>query len=148
MRAAPLLVVVTAIGLGTVAAADAPVVLRGSWRATSGTRVFGGLWSAQVQPGAPDEAIGSWSALGPDGQVVLDGTWSARKEPRAWRGSWAARTRQGALYRGTWQADPRNLVGKTFEEMLRQTGDHQVAGTWRSGRAHGNWWLEAGPPGS
>jgi hypothetical protein len=154
MRAAPLLLVVCAVGQVTAAdggaavAADAPVVLRGSWRATSGARVFAGLWSAQVQPGTPDEAVGSWSALGPDGQVALDGTWSANKQPRAWRGTWAARTRQGVLYRGTWEADPRNLVGKTFEDMLRQTGNHRIGGTWRSGRSHGNWWLEAEPHGN
>jgi hypothetical protein len=31
--------------------------------------------------------------------------------------------------------------GKTFEDMLKQTLEKQVTGSWRSGRMQGNWWL-------
>jgi hypothetical protein len=35
-----------------------------------------------------------------------------------------------------------DLSGKTLEDMLKQTLEKQVAGSWRSGRYQGNWWLK------
>jgi hypothetical protein len=131
-------------------APTAPAVMRGTWVATAGQRVLRGRWSAQVQPGAPNDAIGSWTLDGNNQQVLLQGTWAARKDPRRWSGTWSARVeRSTTIHAGTWQADPAGLHGKTFADMLRQTAEHRVAGTWRAGRARGGWWLanEAGAVG-
>jgi hypothetical protein len=32
--------------------------------------------------------------------------------------------------------------GKTFEDMLKRTAEKQIGGSWQSGRAQGNWWLQ------
>jgi hypothetical protein len=77
----------------------------------------------------------------------MEGTWSARKAPRGWRGAWAARVPPGAgVISGTWEADDRALAGaKNFSDMLRRTAARFVAGVWRAGHAHGDWWLQARP---
>ena len=128
------------------AARDAPQpVLRGSWIAAAGPKqVLRGRWSAQALPGAPDEAQGSWTLDGEGGKTLLDGTWSARKAARGWQGTWAARVRQGdRIFAGTWQAAATGLDGaKTFTDMLARTAQAQISGTWRAGRARGNWWLK------
>jgi len=33
-------------------------------------------------------------------------------------------------------------MGKTMEDMLKRTAEKQIGGSWRSGRAQGNWWLQ------
>ena len=48
----------------------------------------------------------------------------------------------GRTFSGTWQADLAGFTGKTFEDMLKRTVEQQVSGSWRSGRAQGNWWLQ------
>jgi hypothetical protein len=87
--------------------------------------------------------VGSWTLLGDAGQLLLEGTWSARKQPRGWRGAWSARVSStGQVLSGTWAADGAGLGGvATFEAMLGRAAVTRVAGTWRSGRARGNWWL-------
>jgi hypothetical protein len=32
--------------------------------------------------------------------------------------------------------------GKTLEDMLKQTAEKQITGSWQSGRGRGNWWLQ------
>jgi hypothetical protein len=127
----------------TAAVADPAGILRGTWTASAGgQQAFGGGWSAEISTETPDIAIGSWTLVGERGQVLLQGTWSTRKLARRWQGTWAARTATGRLYRGAWQADARNLTGKTFRDMLAQTAEKQISGTWRSGAAQGRWWLK------
>jgi hypothetical protein len=127
------------------AASDTPrPVIEGSWIATFGQRQFRGEWSAQALANNTNAAVGSWTVFDEGEQIVLRGTWSAEKAATRWEGSWSARVENGPVLSGTWGADPKSMAGKTFEDLLRQTGEKQIAGWWR-GRAgqHGNWWLRA-----
>jgi hypothetical protein len=136
-----------------LALADEPgLVTSGTWIAAAPNQLFRGRWSARVLAETPDAAVGSWTLDNEGGDVVMEGTWSARKAPRAWRGTWSARIQgartpagqptYGPPFGGTWEADPRGLTGKTFGDMLKQTAQHQVTGTWRYHRLRGTWWLE------
>ena len=136
-----------ALFLSSCALAQPPSpVFRGSWIATAGpTQVFRGRWSGQSLPDRPNAANGSWALLAATGQTVLEGTWAAEKTRAGWQGTWMARTQQGQSFSGTWTADIAGSKGKTFEDMLKQTVEEQVAGSWRSGRYQGNWWLKGSP---
>ena len=128
---------------GAARAADAPA-LQGAWAATNtGGSVFRGTWSADIAVATPDVALGTWTLLDERGAAVMGGTWSARKAPRGWRGAWSARVAvTNQILSGTWEADDRTLEGaKTFRDMLARSGQTQIAGVWRMGRTHGNWWL-------
>ena len=57
-----------------------------------------------------------------------------------WQGTWTARTPNGQPFSGTWTSDLADFSGKTFQEMLERTVVREVAGSWRTGRQHGNWW--------
>ena len=122
---------------------QAPPVLRGSWLATAGPKqVFRGRWSAQVLPGTKNAAQGSWTLLNGSNQIILEGTWSARKSAGGWQGTWSGRIQKGGSMSGTWTADTGRFSGKTFEDLLKQTAEKQIAGSWQSRRAQGNWWLQ------
>ena len=141
------LVVIFLPGAALALAGGARPVLQGRWIATAGPRTFRGTWSAQALPDDANAAAGSWTLLGDADNVVLQGTWSAKKTPRAWRGTWQARIQPaGETLSGTWQAAlTTEFKGKTFEDMLQAVGTQQIAGTWRTSRAGGNWWLPALP---
>lgn len=127
-----------------VAASDEPrAVIQGSWIATFGQRQFRGEWSAQALANNANAAVGSWTLFDDGGRIILQGTWSAEKAAQKWEGAWSAHVQGGASLSGTWGADPKTLAGKTFEDMLRQTGEKQIAGWWRSRAGEGNWWLSA-----
>lgn len=127
-----------------LAASEEPrAVIQGSWIATFGQRHFRGEWSAQALPTNANAAVGSWTLFDDGGQIVMKGTWSAEKAANKWEGAWSARVEGGAALSGTWGADPKSLTGKTFEEMLRQTGEKQIGGWWRNRAGRGNWWLSA-----
>ena len=129
----------------SLAQEDAPV-FRGGWTATAGAnQIFRGTWSAQTSPRSRNTARGSWTLLNEAGEIALDGTWSAQKSPQGWHGTWSARTRTGQLLSGTWNADLAGFAGKTIEDMLKRTAEKRVAGSWRSGRYQGHWWLEGSP---
>ena len=134
------------LAAGGVAASDEPrAVIHGGWIATFGPRQFRGEWSAQALANNRDAAVGSWTLFAEGNRMFLQGTWSAEKAAKKWSGTWSARSQGGWSLSGTWQADPKNLAGKTFEDMLRQTGGKQIAGWWRTRAASGNWWLMALP---
>jgi len=139
-----LTLVVTILLACCAAAQQAPPVLRGSWVATAGPKqVFRGRWSAQVLPGTKNAAHGSWTLLNASNQIVLEGTWSARKSARGWQGTWSGRKQKGGSMSGTWEAaDTDGFNGKTFEDLLKRTAEKQIAGSWQSRRAQGNWWLQ------
>jgi hypothetical protein len=127
-------------------AQEAPPALHGSWTATAGpNQIFRGTWAGRTLPGKPNLAQGSWTLLSDTGEVILEGTWSTLKDSAAWQGTWTARTAQGQSFSGTWRADLADLKGKTIEEMLESAAKNEVAGWWRSGRYHGNWWLKSLP---
>jgi hypothetical protein len=139
--------------LSCALAQPSPPVLRGTWTATAGPKqIFRGKWSAQTLPDTPNAARGSWALLNSADQIVAEGTWSAEKSARGWQGTWSARVQTGrsSLGRptlgrplsGAWQAQMENFKGKTSAEMLQQTLEKQIAGSWRSSRARGNWWLK------
>ncbi len=123
-------------------------VFQGSWTASvgSGGHVFRGTWSAQAAPQTPDSLQGSWTLLNDSGEVALQGTWSARKSPRAWHGTWSALAAGGGSYSGTWDANLDGSAGETLQEMLKRTLEKPVAGSWRSGRYQGFWWLNGSAP--
>lgn len=119
-------------------------VIEGSWIATFGQRQFRGEWSAQALGTNTNAAVGSWTLFDDGEQIVMRGTWSAEKAANRWDGSWSARVENGPVLSGTWGADPKTMAGKSFEDMLRQTAEKQIAGWWRRGAAQqGNWWLRA-----
>ena len=122
---------------------EASPVFEGTWTATTGpTQVFRGTWSAQTSPQSPNSARGSWMLLNEASEIVLQGTWSMRKMNQGWQGSWTARVAKGQTFSGTWNADLADFSGKTIERMLVRTIEKEVAGSWRSGRHQGNWWLK------
>ncbi len=124
-------------------AQQAPSALQGSWIATAGpNRYLRGRWSAQILPATRNAANGSWTLFNESSQIVLEGTWSGRKSASGWEGTWSARIQKGRTVSGTWNAAMADFHGKTFEDMLKQTAEKQIGGSWRSGRAQGNWWLQ------
>jgi len=124
-------------------AQQSSAVLQGTWTATAGpTQVFRGAWSAEILPGSPNSARGSWTLWNDRNEIVLEGTWSARKTGRDWQGSWTARAATGQSFTGGWNADLSGFPGKTIEDMLERTAQKEVAGSWRSGRYQGNWWCK------
>ncbi|HVU50426.1 MAG TPA: hypothetical protein VHL80_07050, partial [Polyangia bacterium] len=123
---------------------DAPAKLEGTWEATNAARrVFRGFWTAEVAPATPDVALGTWSMVDDRGTTVMAGTWSARRTPRGWRGAWSARIGGSKdIVSGTWEADDSTLKGaRKLRDLLARSGQKQIAGVWRLGHAHGNWWL-------
>ena len=83
------LVVMMAFGAAFDAAVRQPELeLRGSWRATAGTRVLQGTWTAAIDPKTPNVAQGTWTLIEAN-RVRLQGTWAAergssRKSARGW----------------------------------------------------------------
>ena len=116
--------------------------LQGSWIATAGpSRFLRGHWVARV-PDDKNAATGSWTLVNERNQVVLEGTWSARKSTSGWRGTWSARIHMNRTVSGTWDSAIADFNGKTFEDMLKRTAERQIGGSWQSGRAQGNWWIQ------
>jgi hypothetical protein len=117
-------------------------VFRGNWTATADpTQIFRGTWSAQTSAHSPNAARGSWTLLNQASEIVLQGTWSASKLREGWQGTWTAKTPNGRPFSGTWTAELADFSGNKFQEMLERTVVREVAGSWRTGRQHGNWWL-------
>jgi hypothetical protein len=144
MRRAAAALALVALLSARAHAADAPTKLDGTWSATNAAKqVFRGFWTAEVAPGTPDVALGTWTMVDDRGTTLMGGTWSARRAPRGWRGTWSARIGAGNnVVSGTWEADDSTLKGaKTFADMLARSEQKQIAGVWHMGRAHGNWWL-------
>ena len=122
--------------------------LRGSWRATAGTRVLQGTWTAAIDPKTPTVAQGTWTLIDAN-RVRLQGTWAAEKLRTGWRGTWSARVASGRggspPMTGTWQADVKDASLKTLMDMLQRTAQAQVDGTWRRGQMTGTWSLVGSP---
>jgi hypothetical protein len=136
-------VTVTLLLASCAVAQQSPSTLQGGWIATAGpSRFLRGSWFARVPPDAKNTASGSWRLLNESNQLVLEGTWSARKSASGWRGTWSARIQKGRTFSGTWDAAMEDFNGKTFEDMLKRTAEKQIGGSWHSGRAQGNWWLQ------
>lgn len=137
------LLAVTLLLASCAAAQPAPSTLQGSWIATAESgRFLRGNWSARIQPNARNAASGSWTLLNDSNQVVLEGTWSARKSTSGWQGTWSAQIQKRRTLSGTWDAALPDFNGKTLEDMLKRTAEKQIGGSWQSGRAQGNWWLQ------
>ncbi|MEP7304439.1 MAG: hypothetical protein ABJA98_02865 [Acidobacteriota bacterium] len=134
------------LALGVLAQPPSPL-LSGSWIATTArNQVYRGQWSGQLLPGRPDAAQGSWLVLNDASRIVQQGTWAAEKSKQGWRGQWSVRMatgRQpsGTVLSGTWQTTADSTIA-TLAELLQQTLQQQVAGSWRSGQLGGNWWLK------
>ncbi len=123
-------------------AQKASSVFRGTWKATADpTQILRGTWSGQTLAHSPNTAWGSWTLLNEASEIFLRGTWSAQKVRQGWQGSWTARTPNGRSLSGAWTGDLQDFSVKTFQEMLERTAATEVAGSWRSGRKRGNWWL-------
>jgi hypothetical protein len=141
LRLVLLLTIVVAV---VEAASQSTVQLRGSWRATAGTRVFQGTWTVDVNPNTPNLAQGSWTVI-EGNRIVLQGTWAAEKQRAVWRGSWSALMASAPAgsppITGTWQADVKDSSIDTLTEMLQRTAQTQIDGTWRRGQMSGRWAL-------
>jgi hypothetical protein len=137
--------------LAQTTAQEKPVILRGTWTATAGpTRVYHGVWSAQIDASAPNGARGSWGLLDGSGRVVLQGTWTAQKRAKVWQGSWSAivtrtgdRPSSGPKFAGTWQASIDANESSTLLDMFKRTLQNSVSGTWQSGALKGQWTVKA-----
>ena len=143
------LVVMMAFAAAFDAAVRQPELeLRGSWRATAGTRVLQGTWTASIDPKTPNVAQGTWTLIEAN-RVRLQGTWAAEKLRAGWRGTWSARVASGRVgsppMTGTWQADIKDASLKTLVDMLQRTAQAQVDGTWRRGQMTGTWSLVGSP---
>jgi hypothetical protein len=140
--------IVIALMLAGGAGAQKPSpVFQGTWTATAGpTQFFRGMWSGQASPKNQNVVQGSWTLWNEAGEVQLQGTWSAQKTARGWKGTWTAQTQDGRAFSGTWGADLADFGGKTLGEMLERATAKEVAGSWRSGREQGNWWLKGLQP--
>ena len=137
-----LLVAALCSGSQALAQESSPA-FHGVWTATAATgQVLRGTWSGQASPQGPNTVRGSWTLLSEASDILLEGTWSARKTDKGWQGFWTARISNGGSFAGTWNADLPDFSGKTMEEMLKRTAEKQIAGSWRSGRHQGNWWLD------
>lgn len=99
-----------------------------------------------MTPGDPNSAQGYWTLVNDAGERMMQGTWSAQKIAGRWQGNWAARTGQGGSFAGTWDADMAGTQDKTFADMVTRTMEKEVAGSWRSGRYSGSWWLKGLKP--
>jgi len=144
MRVRLALLVTFVLATALTVVSQSTLQLRGSWRATAGTRIFQGTWTADVNPKTPNLAQGSWTLI--DGnRVLLRGTWAAEKERAGWRGAWSALVASappGAPpMTGTWQANVKDSAGDTLSDMLERVAQAQIDGTWRSGRMAGSWSL-------
>ena len=139
-----LVLVVTIAFAAAEAAAQSTLQLRGSWRATAGTRIFQGTWTADANPKTPNLAQGSWTLI-EGNRVLLRGTWAAEKERAGWRGAWSALVASAPPgvppMTGTWQANVKDSPGDTLSDMLERVAQAQIDGTWRSGRMAGSWSL-------
>jgi hypothetical protein len=142
------LLVMMAFGAVFDAAGRQPELeLRGSWRATAGTRVFQGTWTASIDPKTANVAQGTWTLIEAN-RVRLQGTWAADKLRAGWRGTWSAgvagRVRSPPMT-GTWQADIKDASLKTLVDMLQRTALAQVDGRWRRGQMTGTWSVVGSP---
>ena len=128
----------------TEAVSQSTLQLRGSWRATAGTRIFQGTWTATLDPNKPNLAQGSWTVI-EGNRVLLQGTWAGERERAGWRGAWSAlmaSARPGSPpITGTWQANIKDSSIDTLTQMLQRTAQTQIDGTWRRGPTSGSWSL-------
>jgi hypothetical protein len=121
-------------------------IFRGSWTASAGpTQIFRGAWSAEITTRTPNSARGSWTLTNDANEITLEGTWSANKAADTWQGTWTARTHNGQPLSGTWNADLPDQGRKFLQSMFERIISKQVAGSWRSGRNQGHWWLTSPP---
>jgi hypothetical protein len=119
-------------------------IFRGSWTASAGpTQIFRGAWSAEISAHSSNTARGSWTLTNDANETILEGTWSAQITAQDWQGRWTARSRNGRSLAGSWNADLPDLGRKSFQDMFERTLSKQVAGSWRSGRDQGHWWLNS-----
>ena len=135
------------VSLISYALAQEPLpALDGSWTAsTSSGQIFRGSWSGQTSQQNLNTARGSWILVNEAGEIILEGTWSAHKMNQGWQGTWTARVHRGTPLSGTWSAELPSFSGKTIQAMLERTTEREVAGSWRTGRYQGNWWLKGSP---
>jgi hypothetical protein len=139
----PVLLVVGLWSGSQALAQESSAAFHGVWTATAGAgQTLRGTWTGQSSARGPNRVSGSWTLFSEASEIVLQGTWSAQKTVGGWHGIWTARTSNGGSFSGTWNADLAVFSGKTLEQMLKRATDKQVAGSWRSGRYAGNWWLE------
>lgn len=128
------------------ASAQEPPSFSGAWTATVGeSRTLRGRWIGQMIPGEPSAAHGSWTLKNAAGKTAMSGTWSARKSPRGWHGTWSAQVEKGRAAAGTWKADLAPDPKATLQTLLELVAGEEIAGSWRSGRLQGFWWLTGKP---
>jgi hypothetical protein len=140
------LILIATLAVAPTFAAESPV-LHGEWVATVGpSKTLRGQWIGQAVPGQPDVMQGSWTLKGGTGSTGLRGTWTARKKGTGWQGTWSATDQQGRNASGTWSADGLKTEGNSLEGLFVETFKDWVAGSWRSGRQQGNWWLKGSAP--
>lgn len=119
------------------------IALRGTWIATAGpNRYLRGFWTGEILPQTHDAARGTWTLLSDRGQVLLTGDWTARKYTQEWSGAWTAHVARGKSFSGSWAAAMKDSDAKSFEDMLKETFERLVSGSWQSGKMQGSWQLQ------
>lgn len=123
-----------------------PLTVRGEWVATAGSlQSLRGRWIGQALASDLDVIHGSWALTSEAGKTLLTGTWSARKTGLGWQGTWSARDRFRRTLSGTWKADEPGTRGKSLQQLLEQTLEKQMSGSWRRRGLQGHWWLKGSP---
>jgi len=136
------LLTLTAVSQQSNSAQTTPpkTALHGTFTADAGrSAAFRGRWTGETNR---NSGSGSCVLLSDSNKIVAEGTWSAQKSAAGWRGTSTARADRGRQYSGSLQADLEGFSGRTFEDMLNQTLQKQVSGSWRSRKLAGNWWLQ------
>lgn len=117
--------------------------LRGTWIATAGPNQYlRGFWTGEILPETHDAARGTWTLLSDRGQVLFTGDWTARKSAHEWSGTWTAHVTRGRSFSGSWASAMKDSNAKTFEDMLKETFERLVSGSWQSGKMQGSWQLQ------
>jgi hypothetical protein len=98
-------------------------------------------------PGRDDAGQGGWTVVDTAGRVVVEGTWAAAKSPRLWQGRWSARIITGPsssrVISGNWKRTVAASVGGSFSDMLTQSIEQDITGSWRAAALAGAWRIRA-----
>jgi hypothetical protein len=98
-------------------------------------------------PGRDDAGQGTWTVVDGAGRVALEGTWSATKTPRLWQGRWSARIVTGPsssrVISGSWKRTVAASASGNFSDMLQQSIEQDITGSWRAAALAGAWRIRA-----
>ena len=143
MAAVPLALVLL---IGSASLLPSAEQISGGWSATAGERTIGGSWTGKPHDDK-DAAWGAWTLRDASGKRILSGSWVASKVGDKWQGQWRADVGNRGSYSGSWTADAKTAGSSPMYELLRESLESVVRGTWgtASNQTSGNWAIQAWP---